>query len=87
MVSTVNMYLHDIGVVHLSLPNRCSVTALFKQRWIVIDIQQGDGDPAVSRLQPAVSQHHQLDLRTHLKVQRVVLLQSDLTCSTGKLDS
>lgn len=73
------VYLHNVGVVHLPFPDGCSVTAVFKQWCVVVDVQQGDGDPAVGRLQPVVSQHHQLDLRTHLEVQRVVFLHTDLT--------
>lgn len=79
-----SIYLHNVGVVHLPLPDSCSVAAVFKHWCIVIHIQQGDGDPAVSGLQPVVSQHHQLDLRARLKVQRVIFLHSDLTCMRGK---
>lgn len=75
-------YLHDVGVVHLPLPDSCSVTAVLKQRCVVVDVQQGDGDPAVGCLQPVVGQHHQLDLRARLEVQRVVFLHTDLTCTT-----
>lgn len=80
----MRVYLHNVGVVHLPLPHSCSVTAVFKQWRIVVDVQQGDGDPAVSRLKPVVSQHHQLDLGVHLEVQRVIFLHPDLTCMRQK---
>lgn len=63
----------------LSLPDSCSVAAVLKHRRVVIDVQEADGDFAVSGLQPVVSQHHQHDLRAHLKVQRIVRLHTDLT--------
>lgn len=80
-----SVYLHNVGVVHLPLPDSCSVAAVFKHWCVVINVQQADGDPAVSRLQPVVSQNHQLNLRAHLKVQRVVFLYADLTCMREKI--
>lgn len=73
------VYLHNVGIVHLALPDSCPVAAVFKLWCVVIDVHQSDGDPAVSCLQPTVSQHHQLDVGVHLKVQRVILLHSDFT--------
>lgn len=77
------IYLHNVSVVDLPLPHSCPVAAAFKHWCIVVDVQQTDGHFAVSCLQPTVSQHHQLDLRTQLKVQGVIFLHSDLTCATG----
>ena len=79
-----SFYLHDVGVVHLPLPDSCPVVAVFKHGCIVVHIQQADGDPAGSCLQPIVSQHHQMDLRAHLKVQRVIFLHTDLAWMRGK---
>lgn len=73
------VYLHDIGVVGLSLPDGCSVAAVFEPRGVVIHVQQVDGDPAVGGLQPVVSQDHQVDVRAQLKIQSVIFLYSDLT--------
>lgn len=75
----LEVYLHDVGVAYLSLPNGCSVAAVFKLWGVVVNIQQGDRNPAVSRLCSAVSQYNQLDLRARLKIQAVVFLHSYLT--------
>lgn len=70
--------------MHLPLPDSCSVAAVFEHRCVVVHVQKADGDPAVSCLQPVVSQHHQLDLRAHLEVQRVIFLHTDFTWMRGR---
>lgn len=69
--------------MRLPLPDSCSVATVFEHWRVVVHVQQADGDPAVSRLQPAVSQHHQLDLRAFLEVQRGIFLHTDLTWRRG----
>lgn len=64
----LEVYLHDVGVAHLPLPNRCSVAAVFKLWGVVVHVQQGDDNPAVSRLHPAVGQYNQQYLRAGLKI-------------------
>ena len=69
--------------MRLPLPDSSSVAAVLEHRRVVVHVQQADGDPAVGRLQPAVSQNHQLDLRALLEVQRVIFLHTDLTWRRG----
>lgn len=59
---------------------------MFKHWCIVIDVQQADGDPTVGCLQPVISQNHQLDVTTQLKVQRVISLYPDFTCTRSKIE-
>lgn len=73
------VYLHNIGVVGLSLPDSCSVAVVFEPWGVIIHVQQVDGDPAVGDLQPVVSQDHQEDVRIQFKIQSVIFLYPDLT--------